>query len=487
MQINWNQWKLTLPTSEDGDEADEILQPELADYSDENFHPTADGSGIVFRAHVDGATTGGSDYPRSELREMKNAGKTQASWSNTGTGTHEMSLVQAITAIPEEKDHVVAGQIHDAKGKIAMIRLEGKKLFVESPYADDQMLDSNYQLGDKFKLTIQASRSGISVYYRAEGQSLVRAKDIKKTGSGWYFKAGCYTQSNLEKGDTADAYGEVVIYDLTVTHPGETTPPPPEPTPEPEESDMPTKVIMDDSRIQESSAYEYSTIRPGLAYTLVDENAPIFVIDVETGDTVGTRTLPYTLRDPESLACDGDDGLWILDGGNNDLTYTTINLYRITQPRTGDLKLSTKNTDKYVLVFPDNTRRDCEALLYDPIENRLEIISKGSPVGRRFFVPDFDKLSKTRNNKLILDVKAAELVTDATYTRSGSHILQVQKKLAGKVVVLDRDLVPVETLTVDKLDQCESIAVTPDGDQFTYGSEGRNSPLITEPLAEKYQ
>jgi hypothetical protein len=38
------------------------------------------------------------------------------------------------------------------------------------------------------------------------------------TGSGWYFKVGCYTQSNETKGDKPEAYGEVVVYKLKVTH-----------------------------------------------------------------------------------------------------------------------------------------------------------------------------------------------------------------------------------------------------------------------------
>ena len=36
--------------------------------------------------------------------------------------------------------------------------------------------------------------------------------------SGCYFKAGCYTQSNTSKGDASTAYGEVVIYSLSVKH-----------------------------------------------------------------------------------------------------------------------------------------------------------------------------------------------------------------------------------------------------------------------------
>jgi len=39
-----------------------------------------------------------------------------------------------------------------------------------------------------------------------------------KSGSGYYFKAGCYTQTNISKGDSASSYGEVTIYNLQVSH-----------------------------------------------------------------------------------------------------------------------------------------------------------------------------------------------------------------------------------------------------------------------------
>ena len=42
--------------------------------------------------------------------------------------------------------------------------------------------------------------------------------DIVTSGSGWYFKAGSYVQSNLSRGDAPDALGQVVLYALQVEH-----------------------------------------------------------------------------------------------------------------------------------------------------------------------------------------------------------------------------------------------------------------------------
>src|SRR5690606_34357432 len=76
-------WKVTLPT--DGPDAnstaDEITQPTLASYADENFY--LDGSDrMVMVAPTSGPnieTTGGSSASRCELREMQ--GENEAAWS----------------------------------------------------------------------------------------------------------------------------------------------------------------------------------------------------------------------------------------------------------------------------------------------------------------------------------------------------------------------------------------------------------------------
>lgn len=45
-----------------------------------------------------------------------------------------------------------------------------------------------------------------------------RITTVDRAVDGCYFKAGVYTQSNPDQGDAADAYGEVVIRDLVVSH-----------------------------------------------------------------------------------------------------------------------------------------------------------------------------------------------------------------------------------------------------------------------------
>lgn len=190
----------------------EIRQPRLRSLANGTYIRLRPDRGVRFRAPVGGVTTENSSYPRTELREMTADGRREAAWSST-SGRHVMTLTQAITATPRAKPHVVAGQIHDAEDDVLMIRLEGRRLFVESKGEDVGLLDPNYRLGRRFTVSVVATSSGVRVRYNQK-----RVVHVRKVGRGWYFKAGCYPQSNPERGDHASAIGEVVIYALTVRH-----------------------------------------------------------------------------------------------------------------------------------------------------------------------------------------------------------------------------------------------------------------------------
>lgn len=208
--IDLANWKLTLPTGDS--KPSEILQPKLALYADKDFVRNADGS-LTFVAHVDGKTTSNSGYPRSELREMK--GKDLAAWS-TSSGTHRMTVRQSVDHLPVKKPEVVAGQIHGKDDDLAVLLVRGKgslaQLIARFGDSDERAIVDNYVLGTPFTLTMLATANVITITV----DGLSKSKTVKD--SGCYFKAGCYTQSNLSKGDTADAYGQVTIFDLKVSH-----------------------------------------------------------------------------------------------------------------------------------------------------------------------------------------------------------------------------------------------------------------------------
>lgn len=212
-------WKITLPVDDpnkSGSQPLEIKQPALDSYQLNPWFIVRPGcDGVQFRSPVNGVTTSGSSYPRSELREMTGNGTSQASWSSD-SGTHTMTILQAITRLPASKPHVVAGQIHDADDDVSVFRLEGTKLYVTN--GDDshyKLVTSNYVLGTAFEARFVVGNNKIMAYYNGVLQTT-----ISKSFSGGYFKAGAYTQANCSNSSPCSSgnYGEVVVYEVTVGH-----------------------------------------------------------------------------------------------------------------------------------------------------------------------------------------------------------------------------------------------------------------------------
>lgn len=220
--INLTNWKITLPygTKDSPDSPLEIKQPQLAVFSISPwFRLNIDGTGIVFRAPVNGITTSGSNYPRSELREMTSNGQERASWSPT-KGTHTMIVDEAIIAVPTTKKHIVVAQIHDGSDDVIVIRLDYPKLYINVDGKSAYTLNSNYVLGERFTIKYVVTGGITSVYYNKSSKPVYV---LTKKYSEAYFKAGAYTQSNCDtEGKDSlcneNNFGEMVIYNLVVQH-----------------------------------------------------------------------------------------------------------------------------------------------------------------------------------------------------------------------------------------------------------------------------
>ena len=221
--LNLQNWKITIPFDKDGRDgptrkAAEVKQPALRTYTlPRYFTVNSDCSGVVFRAHTGGATTKGSGYPRSELRERTSNGSSDISWSS-GSGKHTMFIRQKITHLPVKKRHVVVGQIHDSDDDVIVFRLENKKLFLDIDGKDGPVLTNNYQLGTVFEVSFVVQNNKTKAYYNG---NLIHT--LNKRYSGAYFKAGMYTQSACDgpkevPGESCSAYGESVIYELWTRH-----------------------------------------------------------------------------------------------------------------------------------------------------------------------------------------------------------------------------------------------------------------------------
>lgn len=234
--LNLTDWKIQLPTGANAN-VDEVLQPQLATFTvDPYFKVNTTCDGVLFRAPTNGVHTGGSTYPRSELREMTNNGTAQAGWSNT-SGKHTMFIDQAILTIPQVKKHIVVGQIHDGNDVI-VIRLENQNLHIDIGGTTGPTLDANYTLGKRFTVQFVAENGKIDVYYNG---STTSSYTLTRNITGAYFKAGAYTQSNCCTEDNLprtcgamtgavcgpNDFGEVVIYNVRLDHGSGLTPTPP--------------------------------------------------------------------------------------------------------------------------------------------------------------------------------------------------------------------------------------------------------------------
>lgn len=213
--LDLSDWKVTLPIGEDEDPT-EISQPDLDGYSHDPFF-TVSGSGdaVRFRAPVNGVTTGGSGYPRSELREMEDGGGDETEWSST-SGTHTLTVREAFTHLPKEKPEVVGAQIHGGDDDVTALRVKGEELWItEGDTSEHHLITDEYELGTVFELKYVVSGGEIEVYFNGELETTLDHSDPTN-----YFKAGAYTQADCEKSSpcSEDNYGEVEIHDLKVTH-----------------------------------------------------------------------------------------------------------------------------------------------------------------------------------------------------------------------------------------------------------------------------
>lgn len=213
--LNLTNWKITLPTGP-SESPTEVKQPALDAFQVSPWFATADSCRAVqFRAPVNGVTTSGSSYPRSELREMTNNGASTASWSST-SGTHTLVVDGAFAALPAGKPHAVIAQIHDGDDDVTVFRLEGSNLYVTNgDTAHHKLVTSTYQLGTRFQAKFVVSGGQVRAYYNNTLQTT-----INKSFSGAYFKAGAYTQANCTNSSpcSSNNYGQTLLYSVTATH-----------------------------------------------------------------------------------------------------------------------------------------------------------------------------------------------------------------------------------------------------------------------------
>jgi hypothetical protein len=223
-------WKLTLPIDEDGNDSseialvadrntnpDEIVQDDLIDYDSAPYF-RLENDEVYFRGHCGGATTSGSKYPRSELRQRVGDGDNY--WSVNDYQSMELTL--RVTHTPVEKPEVCMAQIHGPENEpfrlqyhtekgLLLVWNESNKIYFED--------DVSYELGQALHVTVIVENGDIAFSIENTDTDETYAYSWTSNDSTGYFKVGCYTQSSMflsqfkdgYEDEEPDAYGEVAV------------------------------------------------------------------------------------------------------------------------------------------------------------------------------------------------------------------------------------------------------------------------------------
>lgn len=205
MSIEFNKWKLTLPTGK----PDEITK-DIDKHKDENFYKTDEG--YVFTARCDGKTTPNSKYPRCELRET-----TPKEWV-CGAGTHEMVYSFTVLDCPKNKPQIVIGQIHDDKDEVVFIRFRNEECLEVESFKKKYFLQYA-ELNKRYYIKISCIEKKLLIECYETSDKINKVKlNLQKQYKKSYFKVGCYTQANASQGEPKDSKGSVLLHSCKVEH-----------------------------------------------------------------------------------------------------------------------------------------------------------------------------------------------------------------------------------------------------------------------------
>jgi len=230
--FNLANWKITLPVDQNGTvigTAQEIKS--LQGYQNLNYFYTGSDGAMVFRAAVDGATTSGSKYARSELREMNGADRAAWTIKQGGTMSATLEVDQVPTRLDGSVGRIVVGQIHGQDAELTRLYWDNGTVYFVNDHAGStgqeatfRLTDSagrtpNISLNEKFSYKIDASAKQLKVSVYADGQVYTATDTINSFWSTdtFYFKAGTYLGVNETQGT---GYGQTSFYALNFKHSG---------------------------------------------------------------------------------------------------------------------------------------------------------------------------------------------------------------------------------------------------------------------------
>jgi hypothetical protein len=240
--INLQNWKITLPIDQSGGfggTAYEVTNP--TSYTRVPYFYSANDGALVFNAPVQGATTSGSSYARSELREMSGTAKAAWNLSQGGVMTATLEVDQAPVKNDGSLGRLVVGQIHGKDHELVRLYWDKGTVYFMNDRAGPSNTETKFafanstgqapdiSLNEKFSYKIDARGSALKVDIVADGQVYSSSTVISSVWQSdlLYFKAGVYLGVNEGSGSGS---GQTSFYALQVSHTNSAPLPPTVPT-----------------------------------------------------------------------------------------------------------------------------------------------------------------------------------------------------------------------------------------------------------------
>jgi hypothetical protein len=226
--FNLTNWYLGLPVDSSGGTSGDSASISAAQltggYSNALYFYTGTDGAMTFWAPVTGATTSGSSYPRSELREQITPPSNDINWR--GYGMHILTATCKVTQVASTSK-VIIGQIHTKTGDARpLVKLQYNDGTIEAlvkqyasdtmPNTDNKLTFQNVGLNNSFNYTIQNENGLVTVTVNGLTKSTnTFLTDPLWTSQEFYYKAGSYCQDNV--GSSSEG-ARVAFYALSRSH-----------------------------------------------------------------------------------------------------------------------------------------------------------------------------------------------------------------------------------------------------------------------------
>ena len=196
------------------------------------------------------------------------------------------------------------------------------------------------------------------------------------------------------------------------------------------------------------------------------DTSRVFVLDPESGETVGVTDFHTEVTDVEALAPAGPRAVYVGDIGDNDREREEVVVHRVPVGR-GQLDVEPAS---FRLAYPDGPH-DAESLFADRA-GRLHLITKSFRGGTVYRAPK--QLQPSGVNVLEPVGRVRGYVTDAALLRGGRYLLV--RSLQQATVYSMPDLEPVGSFALPWQPQGEGVSVGPDG-RIRISTEGAGTPV----------